>query len=136
MQSNWASTTAHSHVTQFGHPNALIDRKRTALTFVKAKPDLFRADFMDWLDRNFHVWLAFEREANVIWSRGRDHWSARTIGEYLRHQTAIAEVPSEYGFKLNNNILPDLARLYECHYPQRKGFFTKREAGQSAVRAA
>jgi hypothetical protein len=135
MQSNSASTTEHSSVMQFAHPSELIDRKRTALTFVKARPDLFRAGFMDWLDKNFHVWLAFEREANAIWARGNRHYSARTIGEYLRHETALREAHNHLQLKLNNNAFPSLARLYECHYPLRAGFFEKR-VGQSAVRAA
>ena len=99
------------------------DRKRTALIFVQSKPNVFGDDFHSWLSYNFEVWLAFEREANKVWSRGSRHYSARTIGEYLRHETATREQTNWLQFKLNNNTFPDLARLYSMFYPDRKGFF-------------
>lgn len=81
----------------------------------------FRDDFPDWLAENAHVWLAFEREANRIWDKGCRHYSARTILEVLRHESAL----SEHGqlWKLNNNRAPCLARLYALTHPDRAGFF-------------
>lgn len=109
------------------------DPRVTATTFVRAKPDLFRADFEEWLARNWHVWQAFEREANFVWDRGRRHYSARTIGEYLRHETLVREADCD--FKVNDWYWPDLARLYLMIYPDREGFFERR-SGVSAKRAA
>lgn len=112
------------------------DRLHTALVFIRCRPELFRKDFSEWIAKNIHVWEVFESQANVVWARGRTHYSARTIGEYLRHETLIAErsvgVPA---FKVNDHFWPDLARLYGCFYPERAGMFERRP-GQSAVRAA
>ena len=49
----------------------------------RANASLFREGFLAWLATNAHVWLAFEREADKVWNRGRRHYSARTIGEVL-----------------------------------------------------
>lgn len=89
---------------------------------------IFRAGFHAWLRDNRHVWTAFEREANRAWARGRRHYSARTIIEYLRHETALADAGGD--FKINGNNVPDLARLYRLVHPERAGLFeTRRLAG-------
>ena len=111
-----------------------IDPMRTALVFVRAKPDLFRKDFEEYLERNWHVWEAFEQEANKVWARGRTHYSHRTIFEHLRHETAMREQENQHGWKLNDWYVKDLARLYVMHYPDRNMFEFRN--GQSAVRAA
>lgn len=102
-----------------------IDPKHTAACFIDACPELFRADFKEWLMENWHIWEAFKREANRMWEFNRAHYSARTIVHWLRHETAVAEANGE--FKVNNNFSPDLGRLWECFYPKRVGFFEKRE---------
>lgn len=112
-----------------------VYRKRTVMVMLDCKPEAFRKDFREWLEANYHVWELFEHEANQAWSRGRRHYSARTIGEYLRHQTMLAEVENEHGFKLNDHYWPDLARLYMMMHPDRDRFFELR-VGKSAVRAA
>lgn len=114
---------------------AEVYHHRTVMIMLDCKPEAFRSDFKDWLQKNYHVWEMFEHEANAAWDRGRRHYSARTIGEYIRHQTMLAEVENEYGFKINNNLFPDLARLYMMMHPDREGFFERR-IGQSAQRTA
>lgn len=84
----------------------------------------FVDDFSEWLSENWYIWLAFESEANKAWDRGRKHYSARTIGEYLRHNTLVREASGE--FKVNDHRWPDLARLYLAIYPTRHGFFELR----------
>ena len=111
------------------------ERKRAALIYVDTRPALFRKDFRERLFKNFIVWEMFERESNRAWNRGIRHWSARRIGEYLRHDTAVREQPNELQLKLNDHFWPDLARLYVCFYPDRRDFFEFRP-GQSARRAA
>lgn len=81
----------------------------------------FRPCFVSWLSENLNVWHAFNREANKVWDRGRRHYSARTIIEYLRHETGLTDNGSE--FKINGNNVSDLARLYALMYPDRAGFF-------------
>ena len=106
---------------------AFFDRKHTALTFVVSKPGVFRSDFHGWLADNFHVYEAFEREANKIAAR-RDHYSSRTIIEVLRHETALREAPNELQLKITNNAAPDLARLYVMFHPERREFFEFRHS--------
>lgn len=91
---------------------------------VRDHTDMFRPGFATWLAGNRHVWLAFEREANRVWNRGRRHYSARTLIEYLRHETALADDGREW--RLNNNAAPDLARLYRLTHPDRAGLFELR----------
>lgn len=98
--------------------------KEIILDVVRCKSELFRSDFRIWLIDNYSVWQAFETHANMIWERGRDHYSARTIIEFLRHESAIREKSSS--FKLSDWWTPDLARLYMLLRPERDGFFELR----------
>ena len=112
-----------------------IYRRRIAVNvLVGANPSHFRKDFADWLEKNAHIWTAFEAQANAIWDRGRRRYSARTIGEWLRHETAMREGPNEHGWKLNDHWWPDLGRLYMLAYPEREGFFERR-TGPATLRA-
>ncbi len=122
----------------FGPPQSWqtdLYRKKIDFVLVTANAEHFRADFLDWLSRNYQVWLAFEHEADRVWARGRRHYSARTIGEYLRHESALREAPNEAGWKLNDHYWPDLARLYMLVHPDREGFFERR-VGPLNLRAA
>ena len=109
------------------------ERAHMAFLMIDTYPEKFRSVFRSWLRMNWRVWVRFEAEANKIWARGRTHYSARTIGEYLRHETILNEEP-EGEFKLNDHYWPDLARIYVCLHPEREGFFETRK-GQSAVRS-
>lgn len=108
-----------------------VYRKRLALT--QAAGEGYRRDFHEWLQANWHVWVAFEREANRIWERGRRHYSARTIGEYLRHESALRQEKDETPWKLNDHAWPDLARLYIAMYPLRAEFFEMRRPASRAA---
>jgi hypothetical protein len=93
--------------------------------FAAARASYFRADFIAWLRDNVHVWQAFSDEANFHYHRGAKRWGARTIGEYLRRETAIRE-NSDVDYKLNDHRWPDLARLWLLVHPERDGFFLLR----------
>lgn len=80
------------------------------------------ASFSTWLEKNEHVWRAFEAETFKIISRGFSHYSARTIVHYLRHHTAIAETTST--FKIMNGHSPYLARLFALVHPEHKDIFS------------
>lgn len=71
----------------------------------------------------FVAYVRFCEEADKLRAMGVKHYSARTIGEYLRHETALSDGGQKY--KLNNNNFPRWARYYmdqhNCH-----GFFTLR----------
>lgn len=89
--------------------------------------DVFLIDLADWLgnSQNWAIWGAFEYQANGAWKKGFKRYSARTIGEYLRHHSALHASGTE--FKLNDHIWPDLARLYMLAHPDRAGFFECRQ---------
>lgn len=91
---------------------------------VEANKELFSSGFSAWIASDFDIWEAFQAEANAVWRRGRRHYSARTIIEVIRHQTALCEDSGEW--KINNNIAPDLARLYQLAYPSRATLFKTR----------
>lgn len=99
-----------------------FDAKHNALCFVWSRPDLFRKDFAHYLEKNFHVYQAFDEAANAVWNRGRRHYSQRTIVEVLRHESALRENPAGE-LKLNDKWTKDLARLWVCHHPERSSFF-------------
>jgi len=123
------SAVAQRELPLFGEPvswQTAIYRKRFVFALICAEQRHFRRDFMSWLVDNYPVWQAFEAEANRVWERGRRHYSARTIGEYLRHESALRERPNEHGWKLNDHYWPDLARLYMLVHQERDGFFERR----------
>lgn len=80
--------------------------------------------FSAWLEPNLHVYDAFEREALNVGTR-RAHYSARTIIEFLRHHTLLAEAGD--GWKLDNDMAPGLARLFALVHPQHAHLFEFRE---------
>lgn len=92
--------------------------------------DKYRPDFASWLLANGHIWTRFCAEADRVWTRGRRHYSARTLIEYIRHETALSEIGGD--FKVNNNYAPDLARLYADTFPDRADLFEFREQRNSA----
>lgn len=94
----------------------------------------FRHDFDGWLRDNIVIWERFELEATRTWMAGRRHYSARTLIEYIRHDTMLSEASGEW--KINGNFVPDLSRLYMLAHPDRAGFFELRhQAGPNAASA-
>lgn len=100
-----------------------------AIEFVRCHPDEFRPDFSAWLADNFHVFKEFEARALRIAAR-RDHYSARTIAEVMRHDTAIGELGGE--FKINGNMVPCMARLFAGLNPQYQYLFEFRREKAAA----
>lgn len=98
--------------------------RKALVSLVNANAGVFRTGFAAWLEDNLHVWTAFEREATKVMRRGRTHYSARTIIEVLRHESALADHGIEY--KLNNNTAPDLARLWCLARPADASLFELR----------
>lgn len=93
---------------------------------VVTHPGMFRLNMEQWFSHpsNWLVWGAFEYHANDAWNKGRRHYSARTIGEVIRHHTLLAD--SNADFKVTDWLWPDLARLYMIVHPERAGFFETR----------
>lgn len=87
----------------------------------------FSDEFLRWLPENAHIWMAFEQEAFKVVRAGFKHYSARTILEFLRHHSALAERNGD-GWKINNNFTPYLARLFAILNPNLANLFEYRTA--------
>lgn len=95
------------------------------LWYAQMHAERFTPEFLAYLPDNLHVFDAFEREALAI-ARRRAHYSARTIVEVLRHNSALAENGGQ--FKLSDWWTPYLARLFALIHPQHASLFEFREA--------
>lgn len=111
----------------FSNPDVAVVAECAAL--VRAHPCEFGPDFAQWIAENFVIWRAFEREALRVAER-RPHYSAKTILEVIRHHTQLAERGGE--FKINNNVCPDLARLFAILHPAREELFEYRRRSNTA----
>ena len=76
---------------------------------------LYPEGFFHWLQFNDHVWIQFEKYANTMAAK-RERFSARTIIEVMRWNNDIRE--KNVLFKLSNNNVPGLARLWMAKYGQ------------------
>lgn len=132
MESDLESTMAHSTGEGSG-PQSELNRKHTALTFIEAAPMFFRPGFREWLDKNYSVWLAFEREAILAWNMGRRNYGANTIIEFLRHHTLITEKDSD--FKICDMWTSSIARLFAMMHADKETLFAFRERKNGVVRA-
>ena len=104
----------------------MTQTKELTLLLVEAS-DRFRPDFLPWMRENFHIWERFRDEADKIRTTGRAHYSARTIGEWMRHETVLRERSvSAVAWTINDHVWPDLARLYMALNPKAAGFFELR----------
>ena len=121
---------AFQHLPLFDEPQPwqtdIYKRRMVSNVILQANVDHFRKDFHEWLEKNWAIWEAFEAQADRTWNRGRRHYSARTIIEWIRHETSMRESPNENGFKINDHYTPDLARLWVLIHPDRDGFFERR----------
>ena len=96
---------------------------QVAFDFTERSKDPDR--FWLWLRDNGHINQAFQRAALSMAMTGRKRYSARTIIETIRWNTELAD--SEIMFKINNNYVPGLARLFMSKYGERfPGFFKVR----------
>ena len=91
------------------------------LKIVQHNPTQFSDEFEDWIKDNLHIWKAFEKEALLVRAKGREHYSARTIIEFLRHHSAVSEVGGMW--KINDHSVPYLGRLFVLVHPEAKNFF-------------
>lgn len=104
------------------HPD-LFDRP-FPMNLVDKNRHLFTDAFCEWIGDNLHVFAAFSREAIKVKGIGFDHYAARTICEWIRHNTAVRSRKDD--FKINNNHIPYLARLFDLAYPKYAGLFEYR----------
>jgi hypothetical protein len=76
----------------------------------------FAPGFLAWLADNPTIYDDFERHALVMLERGRQHFSARTIVEDMRHFSRLRD--SDGTLKINDHRAPDLARVFAILHPQ------------------
>lgn len=106
-------------------------RKDFPLNIVEENKGLFTDEFAAWIEKNLHVFSAFAEQALYVKkTMRREHYSARTIGEWLRHNSSLREGGG--GWKLNNDHFPSIARLVMIAYPELNGLFETRERNQNA----
>lgn len=68
----------------------------------------------NWIRENRHVYKAFRVKAIRLALLGHKRCSARYIAEYLRWETPITDTTKQ--FKIANNMVPGLARLFMADY--------------------
>lgn len=88
-------------------------------------PKLFSVRFTVFLRENLHVYYSFEHEALRAVGRGYTHYSARTIVEFMRHHSAVQQ-SGPATWKINNDHVPCLARLFEVRHPEHSKLFNSR----------
>ncbi len=66
----------------------------------------------NWLNKNEQVWLAFYNATERLRLAGKRTYGAKAVFEHLRYETAVQD--NECTFKLNNNCVSGLARLYNA----------------------
>lgn len=92
-----------------------------SLLMAEAHADEFTPRFLAYLPDNLNVYEAFERETMRVVRRGYEHYSARTIIEVLRHNSALAGRSGPW--KLNDWHTPYLARLFALLNPSYASLF-------------
>ncbi|HEY8355028.1 MAG TPA: hypothetical protein VIK69_08445 [Methylophilaceae bacterium] len=99
-----------------------IARRSAIIAVVSRNVEQFRPQFLGFIgsDEGMVIYTAFEEQALRVANSGRKHYSARTIAEYIRHQTALRQ---EGEFKINNVVIPDMARLFALRFPRHSGLF-------------
>ena len=83
-----------------------------AFDALRRDPLGFKAVTESWLSENRHVWRQFFEKTEALRRAGRHHYGAKAITEHMRYETAIRS--AEITFKLNNNHVSGLARLYNA----------------------
>lgn len=76
---------------------------------VEANREKFTDAFIALLPSNLHIFSEFVAQARYVKTvMRRDHYSARTIGEWLRHNSELREAGN--GYKLNNDMFSRIGK--------------------------
>jgi hypothetical protein len=102
----------------------VMTRKEKAVVSVQMTEG-FSPQFADFLEQNWHIYLAFEKRAFRNINRNVRHFGSMAIINNIRWQSALAEKDDQY--KINNLRAPDLSRLFAIMNPQHKDFFFQRK---------
>jgi len=102
----------------------IAERRTFVITLVMEHKEKFTPWFNQHIADNVHVFDAALREVVRLKNEGVDHYSMRTIVEYLRHHSIV--VAKDKDFKINNLLAPDMARLMMFMFKELEGFFELR----------
>lgn len=83
------------------------------------------AQFMEFHERNPHVYRLFCRFCDELIASGRTRYSARTILHRIRWHVDT-QTDSGDGLKINNNHSPFYARMWASEHPRHSDFFQTR----------
>jgi hypothetical protein len=100
-----------------------MKRYKSAYARMVAKNhEYFPPQFADWVEDNHHIVRTFVAESLRVIERGRDHYGAHVIVQWIRHDTAM-RVNGHSEFKISNNVFPYLARIFALAMPDRDYLF-------------
>ena len=84
-----------------------------AADMILENPTEYPLKFCEWLVKNWETWDAFCRVSNTARMEKKfTHWSAFAAAAIIRWETSTADSTGD--FKVNNNYLPYLARVYNA----------------------
>ena len=84
---------------------------------------LFPKGFLDWMKGNAEIWEEFERRALEL-AQFKKYYGARTIIESMRFDTDVQSKKENSQYKINNNYIPGIARLWmQMHGHKYPNFF-------------
>lgn len=81
--------------------------------------------FAAWIRDNPAVWRLFERFTFEAIRAGHKHYSADAIVHRIRWHTSVETRGDE--FKINNDFVAGLSRMWRQRHPEHVGFFETRE---------
>lgn len=96
----------------FAAPPRPADPATRALETIRQDPLAFSFVTEGWLLKNIGVWLSFYHCAERMWNTGRSRYGAKCVFETMRYETDARD--AETTFKINNNYVSGLARLYNA----------------------
>ena len=101
-------------------------QKNSVIAQYSAQAGITESEFNMCVD-NHELLDAFFKEAHKVCHR--DHYSAYTIVEVLRHNHAV-EDKSQREFKISNEMKPVLARISTALFPALNGLFKINQRGK------
>lgn len=82
-------------------------------------------NFFEWLKKHETVWIEFERFALQAARSGRSI-GAKAVAERLRWEIMIEQVGGD-DYKINNNWVAYLVRLFQLEHPEHENYFEVRK---------
>lgn len=107
-----------------------LQRVQLARRELKTLKSMPKEQFLDWLEDNEQIYLAFRRFALEALRKGRTRFSVYMIRERVRWYTTI-----EWGgqFKISNNVTPYIARVLVLELPILDKIFRRQAVDQEEL---